>query len=418
MESPELPLRPETMVRPDPPAPKIELPDPPLETAWGDAKGFDPEHAAGLPTRKTGELREARHRPDPPEESPAVIRIELHEDPHSYALTTRTIEVQEISNTAVRLDHQDPVSEKVIHQAVLEKRGEDPRIFDKFFGQGEDWGEATRFSIRWISLFAILIVAIVVAAMLYLPKVNQKNPPRKITTIPTLTAEAQAETLDSLAMRKILDHKEQAMAIFSTYAKASEVAEFLPHLFKSSEMEDTLRSHWIPLKARNDWSVPKNADWKVAGTSTKPLGLLQSTLPDYSKFHAYFVYQNEQVLLDWKATAGYGTATFEQLKDGRGNGLEIRGMISPLSFYTRQWPESTYKCYQLLGPDGETAIWCYTKRDEPVSEIIESLFQTGVVTREAPSLLRITLRLEPGGEGSMPSQWLIKEMYQVDWIEP
>ncbi len=399
-------LRRKTMVRPDPLTPKFELPDPPRKSQWADAKDSTPATTARLPLRKTAEFRETRHLRDQAEKTISIAPV------------SGSIDVREISNPAVRLDYQDANPKKVIHQAVLEKRGDDPRLFDKFFGQGKDWGEDKRIPLWCISLITLLVIGIIASALIHFPKLNRKNSLRTITTIPKLMAEAQTETLDSHAIRKILDQKEQAIAIFATYAKASKVADFLPHLYNSSEMEDILASHWMPIKAPIGWNVPKNAAWTAAGTSARPLGLLHSTLPDYTKFDAYFVYQNGKILLDWKATAGYSTATFEQLKEGRGISTEIRGLMFPLSFYTHQWPEAIYKCYQLLAPDGEISIWCYTKRDERISEEIESLFQSGPLTHQAPSLLKITLGLEPGGEGSLPNQWLIKKMRHIDWIEP
>jgi hypothetical protein len=122
--------------------------------------------------------------------------------------------------------------------------------------------------------------------------------------------------------------------------------------------------------------------------------------------------------MDWKATTGYGTATFGELAQGAGDGSEIRGTISPDSFHTAAWPESDYQSYQLLAPSGRTSLWCYAKRTDAVGIELGGYFASGEVLIESPDKKKVTVRLARGPDDSLPNQWLIEEMLHIDWINP
>jgi glutamate/tyrosine decarboxylase-like PLP-dependent enzyme len=147
-------------------------------------------------------------------------------------------------------------------------------------------------------------------------------------------------------------------------------------------------------------------------------GLLQGEFPDHSQFSAYFTQTGNHPKLDWKATTAYGTASFKELVQNQGDASEIRGEISKAEFYNAAWPETDYRCYRLISPDGETVIWGYTRRGEATEHAIASLLDKGEIVKEAQNSHKITLRLERGPTAAQANQWLIGEMLHIDWVTP
>ena len=183
-------------------------------------------------------------------------------------------------------------------------------------------------------------------------------------------------------------------------------------------LEETLRRHWHPLKLPSSWTPDADSSWNVQELAGRPYGVLEGFLPDHQKFAAYFTWQGGRLLLDWKATVGFGTASFEQLAEGKGDAAEIRGEISAAEYYSAAWPEADYRSYRLTSPDRETSIWCYVRRGEAAEGAIAPLFNQGEIIGESNSSRKITLRLVRGSPESLPNQWLIGEMLHLDWATP
>jgi hypothetical protein len=141
-------------------------------------------------------------------------------------------------------------------------------------------------------------------------------------------------------------------------------------------------------------------------------------LPDGSKFAAYFTNDDNRLLLDWKATSSFSTASFEQLSNNQGDASEIRGQISAADFYSATWPEAEYQCYRLVSPDEKTAIWCYARRGSAAANHSTALFQGGEIVQDAQTSRSITLQLERGPSEAQPNQWLIGKVLQIDAVTP
>jgi len=166
------------------------------------------------------------------------------------------------------------------------------------------------------------------------------------------------------------------------------------------------------------WTLSENARWEVHQTQSLPFGILRGNLPDFSEFEAYFVIEDHQLRIAWKATTGYGTAAFDQLKTGQGDPAEIRGMIRPAKYFSPVFPEADYRSFMFIAPNDDTAIWCYTHRGSPVNDALVKLCYGGGIRKPASKLHKVTLRLEHGPDKAMPNQWIIAEILQEEWISP
>jgi len=120
--------------------------------------------------------------------------------------------------------------------------------------------------------------------------------------------------------------------------------------------------------------------------------------------------------LDWKATTGYGTATFGELARNQGDAKEIRARIQSSRFYTAIYPEAEYQSYQLVSPDASEAVWGYTRRGEAADSLLGKLFWSGEILDNSVEQKKVTVRLERGPAGSLPNQWQIAEMLHNEWL--
>jgi hypothetical protein len=135
-------------------------------------------------------------------------------------------------------------------------------------------------------------------------------------------------------------------------------------------------------------------------------------------FTAYLTSEHDQLQLDWKATTGYGTATFAQLESGNCDASEIRGVITFSDYYTSTFPEFDYQSFRLSSPDEKSALWCYTPRNSEVFANLSKELEPGSIDTDSKGPKKVTLRLERGPEGSLPNQWVIGGLLHFDWLSP
>ncbi len=350
------------------------------------------------------------------EEDGLRIDSKVGRDPLTNSSTQ--LEVQEITGAVVRLDQAIPSPLKVTpllkfhERPVREKDAKNPG------GEGQDWGHASRYPMRWLLGAGAGVGAIVIVAMILLPKVNKPDKPRINPDDRTLTVQIEEKIAGVDAMNLLLTKQPEAMQIYRAYAQAHRIDEIVPLLRDGKNLQGILRHHWQPLGLAKSWMPAADAEWMVSELAGRPCAQLAGRLPDDSKFTAYFINDGKRLLMDWKATAGFGTDSFQQLEKNPGDASEIRGIISSAEYYTASWPEEDYQSYRLVSPDGGTMLWCYARRSsEAAGEIAEKFFK-GDILDEARSTQKITLRLERGPAGALPNQWLIGEMLHIDWLTP
>lgn len=337
---------------------------------------------------------------------------------HGEASPPSQLEVQEIRSDIVRLEQAEQSPSKPPRQVTFQQLPPTNKDSQTSHGEGANWGAGHHHSTRWLLGSGAAVFAIVVTAMILLPFINKPNAP----TVPRPGAQAKLaglkETNETDVLRGLFTKQAEALQIFRSYITASNVDEIVPLVRDGATMTELLAKTWQPSTVQKSWSPPADSSWTLAEQNGQAYGILQGTMPDGSKFTAYFSHKNDRLQLDWKATTAYCSATFAQLEKNQGNPAEIRGVISPANFYTAVWPEADYQSYRLLSADGVTFIWCYARRDSPANESITLKLRKSNLTRKLHGSCKITLQLERGPDGAPPNQWLIGEMLHLDWISP
>lgn len=386
------------------------------DDGWDDAEDFmleaNTRPAALPPWRNAGERAEIAV----VEEAGLRIDSKLGREPHTNS--SPRLEVQEITGTVVRLEQALPSPLKVTallkfhERPVREKNAKNPG------GEGQDWGHASRYPMRWLLGAGGGVGAVVILAMILLPIINAPDKPRTNPNDRTLIVQIEEKIAGIDALNLLLTKQPEATQIYRAYAHARRIDEIMPLLRDGKNLQEILRRYWQPLGLAISWMPAADAEWIVSEMGGHPCAQLAGGLPDGSKFTAYFTNDGNRLLMDWKPTAGFGTASFEQLAQNRGDASEIRGIISIAEYYTASWSEADYQSYRLVSPDGRTIIWCYALRDSLAAGVIAEKFFKGDILDEARSSQKITLRLEHGPAGALANQWLIGEMLHIDWLTP
>lgn len=217
---------------------------------------------------------------------------------------------------------------------------------------------------------------------------------------------------------QLLERKDEARKLFADFAQAQVVEEILPMVRNGASREELIRQNGHRRLADREWLPSSGSKWSIDLIGGQPYAHLIGELPDFRTFQAYFVLEDNDLVLDWKATTGYATASFDELAKGEGDGTEVRGHIRPSNLYTTVWPEGEYRSYQLESPDGTGMVWCYVRRGTTTDDVLFKIFQNeGIVERKKRDDAPVTVKLIQGKVGGLPNQWLIEDLHHLDWIE-
>lgn len=376
---------------------------------WDDPDGFADVPSPVLPPRRMP-VRAVEEKREP------VLRIEPAEREKAPDDSPHRLEVREFQTEIVRLDPSEPVPEKVPRQTVSHQRPSREEMQHAVRGESHEWGRVQRRPLRWLVAGGIGVAAAVVAVLALLPKINATNPVRPPEFLSPLPA-AAAETVDenSLFLRQ-----EEGRRLFERYLRAVSVDGIVPLVRDGPALREILRENWHPTVPPPGWEVAADCVWNVYRAPVgRDFATLSGFLPDYSPFTAYFVVLADGSLAaDWKATTGYGSASFEDLAAGTGDAGEIRGTISLDNFYTANWPESDFQSYRFLSPGGDHPIWCYARRGSVAEAGVSRPLTGGTILQEADRSRDVTLHLARGGDETRPDQWLITEMLHLGWAAP
>lgn len=393
--------------------PHNHVPEVTPDDVWGDTDTLNPRFPGGatvLPPKRAKADAPARAKAGRAEEG---IRIESRALPRS--VEDSQLEVQEIDGTVLRLDPEVPAVAKVPRQTTFRERPARPPSEQ---GEDKNWGRARKTSLRWLLGTGVGVGALVVLPMLLLPMVNKSNAERPLPGQLVIAPKAEENARESEVLNDMLLRQPEAEQVFRIYARSTVTDDFLPWLRHEESVRELVRAHPRPALVGKDWLPGDDTAWNVFRAEGLCFGVIEGSLPDYSRFRAYMTLEKGQLRLDWKATNAYGTATFDELAKGTGNPAEIRAHAAISGFYTLHFPEPDWQCYQLVSANGEDIIWAYTRRGGEPDAQIGALFKSGHILAASQDPKRVTLRLGRGPDGSLPNQWVVEEMLHKDWITP
>lgn len=288
-------------------------------------------------------------------------------------------------------------------------------------GERDDWGTVhKKGSSRWM-LYVAGAVVLLVALTLAVSQIGRKKPARAESAVRnqdrTQADDSKVSAADLGLLGQLAKSNWEAIEIYSTYAQAREVGDFSDLIYLGERHSAQISKAWKPVGAQSGWKPSDTAVWKTLKFGTIDCAELRGTNPDFSKFTAVFRYEDTRMKMDWKATVGYGSADFEELKTGVGDGSEIRGWIEKSNFYTQALPEDKYRSLIVRSPGKDLSIWAYTEIGSEVDEQVEGLFSISPVTGQYQTEAKVILNLHKGDREILPRQWMVKGLIASNWLD-
>ena len=399
------------------PDPHHPVPEFSPEDGWEDTARpttGSPPPANVLPPRRTA----ADASTSSTESASSGLRIDSHLLRTQPTESAQRLEVQELKSTVVRLDQMAPTPAKVARQVTFHERPVHEKNQSSSSGESSAWGTTRQLSKLWMIGAGGGILAIIILVLALLPVINSRNTKKTSgrSTDAKPLVEEKVESADGLDI--MLTKQAEAMQLFRAYLTATRVEDVIPLVRDGKALEETLRSHWRPTGIPSRWAPSSDCTWTLKKIGDHSCGFLIGILPDQSPFFAYFTNDGNRLLLDWKATTAFSTATFPELEKNAGDPTEIRGEIVLAPFYTATWPETEYQSFRLTSPDHQDIIWCYSRRKDPPHLALGEFFRRDLILAQPTDSWKITLRLTRGPEDALPNQWLIGEMLHIDWLTP
>ncbi len=288
-------------------------------------------------------------------------------------------------------------------------------------GERDDWGTNQQAgSFRWM-LYTAVGITLLIALTIFLTKffdeddVRKNDKPNFTKVAPISVEEKPTEELGELS--QLANGNKEAQQIFQNYIHSTSVDDFSKSIYRSAQNTPLAKDVWKSANARSGWMLSDLSLWKTYQIGSTFYAELKGVNHDFSKFIAYFRFENSELKMDWKATTGYGTASFSDLKMGKGNGSEIRGWISTSNFFTTHLPESRYHSFLIASPNKEASIWAYTEKGSEVDKAILELFAVSPITGESQSEAKVILSLERGYKETLQDQWMIKRLIAENWLD-
>lgn len=381
-----------------------------------DLADVDPAVRDTLPAAKVPERRDQRRHA-------GIIRRKIGLVAPRRRALKRDLEVHEVAPTDSEPEPRNEWGEEeVVADDVWdedpteveesESGGEEPRRVAKWAPDAEvPWGsQGTRVNLAWVTAGAVTLVVLGVL----LGRADRNREPAVRVVEPE---RFQSQTLLS----------ETAMADLLTMGR-----EVLPRMTELLLIAQGDPAEAAPALAGGEYSAALMADWRKRVGPVSPIkedGIVAMSAAvlegnaylvvsglrnDYSKYLAYFVEKEGELVIDWRATVGFSEVLPNEVADmPTDKSLLMRAIALPSSFYTLAYPESDYACYLLSHIDREEYAWGYVRRDSVVHDQLDGALKAPL-TRPADN--RVTLTVRKGRGDGLPNQLVIDEVVGADWL--
>lgn len=391
-------------------------PDASPEDIWGDPSCLVP-NGQGQPVS----LPPKRAKADKPRGSAAAVhgagglRIGTRNFNDPPAQVSTKLEVPPIDDEVVRLRAEEPEIGRMMPKQVVFREKSDNTNDSGMVEQARDWGKPRKHLAPWLLVAGGATASLMMGVILALPQVNTSN-----ATNPGGGESGRAlETVaEGGAMADMLSRKTEAGGVFRNVLSAASAEAMLPLVRNSDLVADLIRADRRMPKLAPDFPPLATGSWTALENQSLIYGVLSGALPDASKLQTYFTLSDGRLVMDWKASTGYGTADFSQLMRKQGNGAEIRGWIEPSGFHTLAFSGNHYQAYQLASPDKQQLIWSYARLGSPAHQSLKTLIKSDAIPEGGGEARKVTVRLKPGPGDSLPNQWEIVELLHKEWIAP
>ena len=144
---------------------------------------------------------------------------------------------------------------------------------------------------------------------------------------------------------------------------------------------------------------------------------------DYSEYHAYFVYQDNSLVLDWQATIGWSEFSFDELLQNKPRrAVSVRCLLKKQPGYEIRLKGTTYSGYLISSPNLDAYTFAYVPLDthQQIDRNLKDALNYGsFITKEPPlENKRVTLKISYQEELGKDGNFIITEFLHDEWVTP
>lgn len=285
------------------------------------------------------------------------------------------------------------------------------------------WGESSKRSNIWMFWTGVGVLVAILGGLAIQPWLREQRPASQRSFFENFQVVEETTTLTTESPTRYFEENADLVAqelhdTLTRYAHAKTLAEVLPLVRDGDRLRLKLLEFWKPWDAPAGWEVPADAAMGYGSSGNRPYAFMSGQGPNFAPFHMMFVREDNRMLVDWEASEGIGSNTFEELKDPALQDAVMRVIASPAVYYSAACSEKKYRSFQLVARGGLDYVWGYAEIGTPVEEQLSALFRPGVILNEQASSEPVRLRLGRRQAGAMPNQWVILDMLHKGWVAP
>ncbi len=284
-----------------------------------------------------------------------------------------------------------------------------------------EWGKIRGHSTRWVWRAGGGVLAMVLIGLAIQPLLIDEDQDRTAESYQSIQVVDDLVAVDD-PMVYFSENPAQMLSeiqgTLETYARARTLEEALPVIRNADSLKDRLAKDWRPWNVPTNWSISNNEEISYASVGKLPYAIMMGTRPDFSRYEVFLVREHGRMLVDWEATLGLGSKTFEEMKNPSTLMGEMRVIVSPISYYSQALPESQYRAYRLTSNTTDDILFGYVPNGSPAATALAEIFNEKAIFSDKPTQQSMRLRLTRGPAGASPNQWVVLDVLHKGWVTP
>jgi hypothetical protein len=274
------------------------------------------------------------------------------------------------------------------------------------------------WSLRQVTLLmagiAVLLAVLAVWAVIVFRK--DSSEPDSIYGSLQVVDETPAEKVEVeeeiISLEEAQKYVEKAIKKFELYCEADSVDEIVPLVRNGEGLRPLLEERWSPFKSGD------KMEGSMVSFDGKRLVLLSGMTADGDRFEMIFIFDDEELLIDWEASFAIGDVPLDELGSIEvGRMVRMRVGVSASNFHPLEYPDDKFRCFRLLVGYGSEDLFGYAEiGSDVVAELSEALNE-GTLLLDRIGQTSAIVELRNDGRGNL-GQFSITKFHQIGWIEP
>lgn len=206
------------------------------------------------------------------------------------------------------------------------------------------------------------------------------------------------------------DHVNLLEGFLETLLRAEKVEDLFPLVRPVDDIEKKMRDYYAkhPLEPKE---FKKLGDF---GPLQENLDIIYCSFFDkqFEPYHAFLLFEDGRLLLDWESYAAYSEMSWEELADKKPTEpVLIRAQVNRSQFYNGQFADDAkWQVVSLKSPNSNQILYGYFEKDSPQQQ---ALFQFGVLRND----VRATLKVRYPENAESERQLIIEEVIGTSWSD-